>query len=476
MPRGARAVVLALLFLLGAGGCAHGPRRVSRVHERTLLIALDGVPFGLVSELKKEGRFSEFQEPARVVSTFPSTSHSGFGGLFRPLGASPPPGYDREYYSYADEKIIGFLSSIHPKNPHDFKNFFDYSRKTPLQKFWIYAAPGLSGRRDLEKIRRLVWSRGDDRPLFTYIGGTDGAGHVLGRKRLKRWLIFMDGYLQRMKADYLRDFGQTLQISLYSDHGFHFIRRPNAVSQNRIENGLRRERLHLAPNLKTPDRVVAVQWGNISGASLFVDETRVPDVARVLAGTAGIDITAYRSGEDIIVLSQDGGRLHTARVSCTEGRRRCRYAPVDGDPLDYGDIVDSLRRKGRMDSHGFAASEDWFEATKDRRYPDALYRLHDGFFSLVENPAPILFSTEDDYEYGDVLTRIGAWFHGGLKGTHGGLFQEASAAFAMTTDSKVRLPSVLRYDQVMPYIVPHTNLPFRTLDVREGLKRAHRDF
>lgn len=454
MPRGARAVVLALLFLLGAGACAQAPKRVSRVHERTLLIALDGVPFDLVSELKKEGRFSGFQEPARVITTFPSTSHCGFGGIFRPLGAEKPEGYDREYYSYEEDKIVSFVSSINPKSPKDYKNFFHYARKTPIQKFWIYAAPGLSGRRDLEKIRRLVWSRDGTTPLFAYIGGTDGSGHVLGRKRLKRWLVFMDQELEKMRKAYRRDFGHDLQIALFSDHGFHFVRRPNAVSRNAIENALWRNGLHLAPNLKSLDRVVAVQWGNISGASFYAKEAHVPEIALALAKTPGIDIVARRSDGDIVVLSRDFGRLQTATVTCTEGRRRCRYAPVDGDPLDYGEIVEALRRKGRMDSRGFAASEDWFEATKDHRYPDALYRLHDGFFTLVKNPAPILFSTEKNYEYGDVFTRIGAWFHGGLKGTHGGLFQEASAAFAITTDPKVRLPPVLRYDQLMPYILP----------------------
>ncbi len=463
MPRGARAVILALTFLLGAGGCAHVSRRVSSAPERTLLIALDGVPFDLVSELKGEGRFSGFQDPSRVISPFPSTSHCGFGGLFRPLGAEKPQGYDREYYSYEEDKIVSFVSSINPKRPKDYKNFFHYARKTPLQKFWIYAAPGLSGRRDLEKIRRLMWKSADPAPALAYIGGTDGAGHVLGRNRLRRWLLFMDGYLRKMREDYRRDFGGTLHVALFSDHGFHFIRKPNAVSRNRIEHGLWKEGLHLAPNLKKPDRVVAVQWGNISGASFYVHEEKVPAVARVLAETPGIDVVAYRSGDEIVVLSRDGENLKAARVSCDSGRRRCRYAPNDGDPLAYGPVVDDLRRKGRINARGEASSEAWFEATKNHRYPDALYRLHDGFFTLVENPAPILFSTEEDYEYGDVFTRIGAWFHGGLKGTHGGLFREASDAFVMTTDETIRLPSVLRYDQVMPYIfLDHAHRHFRT--------------
>lgn len=427
--------------------------------ERTLLIALDGVPYDLILELKNQGHFRHYQMPSRVISTFPSTSHCGFGGLFRPLGAEKPQGYDREYYSYEEDKIISFVSSINPKRPKDYKNFFHYARKTPLEKFWIYAAPGLSGRRDLEKIRRLIWKRNDS-PLFTYIGGTDGAGHVLGRRRLRHWLVFMDQFLEKLQEDYRRRFGGTLQVALFSDHGFHFVRRPNGVSRNRIENKLWKAGLHLAPNLKKPDRVVAVQWGNISGASFYMHEENVSTVADALAHTPGIDVVAHRSGEEIVVMVQKKGGLQTARIRCDAQRRRCRYQPIEGDPLDYKPILELLRREGHIDRDGFAASEDWFEATKDHHYPDALYRLHDGFFSLVENPAPILFSTDEGFEYGDVFTRIGAWFHGGLKGTHGGLFRQASEAFVMTTDPDVRMPSTLRYDQVMPYIFPGAHRNF----------------
>jgi hypothetical protein len=451
MSRGARAVA-ALAVLLVSIGCAHAPAPRPRAAGQTLLIALDGVPYEIIEELKSLGHFSEFREPSRVISTFPSTTHCGFGGLFRPLGASPPPGYDREYYSYNEQKIVSFLSSIHPKNKRDFKNFFDYSRKTPVQKFWMYSAAGLSGRRDLEKIRRMVWNGPDITPLFAYIGGTDGAGHVLGRKRVRHWLVFMEDYLRKMREDYRRQFGGVLHYVLYSDHGFRYMRKPNAVPKGQITHGLAENGLHLASDLKDENAVVAVQWGNISGASFFAHPEYVPAVARVLANTRGIDVVAYRDGSEIEVLSKKGGRLQSARVACEGGRRRCRYTPEDGDPLDYKPVLEELRREGRIGPGGFAASGDWFRATEDHYYPDALYRMHDGFFTLVENLAPILFSTNEDYEYGDVLTRVGAWFHGGLKGTHGGLFQSATAAFVMTTDPKIVIPPVLRYDQVMPHV------------------------
>jgi hypothetical protein len=412
---------------------------------------LDGVPYDIIREMKDDGRFTAFQPPSRVIAPFPSTTPCGFGGLFRPLGAARPMGYDREYYSYKEGKIVGFISSIHPKNKRDFKNVFDYSRKTPFQKFWIYSAPGMSGRRDLEKIRKLVW-RSEDSTLLTYIGGTDGTGHVLGPKRLKRWLAFMDDYLERMRRNYRRDFGGELSIVLFSDHGFHYFRKPNAVSKGHIARELWKERFQFANDLKRPNNVVAVQWGNISGASFYARPEIVPEVALVLAHTPGIDVVAYRDGDEIEVMSGEGGRLQTAEVSCDPGRRRCRYRPKDGDPLDYKAVIEEFKSKGRLDARGYASSDDWFEATEDRFYPDALYRMHDGFFTLVENPAPILFSTEAEYEYGDVMTRVGAFFHGGLKGTHGGLFQSASAAFVMTTDSGMKLPPVMRYDQVMPRI------------------------
>ncbi|HEX5036266.1 MAG TPA: alkaline phosphatase family protein [bacterium] len=441
------------LFLLLAvsAGCAHAPRAARPGADRTLLIALDGVPYDMVREMRNEGRFAEFQPPSRVIAPFPSTTPCGFGGLFRPVGASPPMGYDREYYSYKDEKIIGFLSSVNPKNKRDFKNVFDYSRKTPLQKFWIYSAPGTSGRRDLEKIRRLVWKSTKTR-LLTYIGGTDGTGHVLGPKRLKHWLQFMDSQLSKMRRDYRRDFGADLNIVLFSDHGFHYFRKPNAVSKSHITRELGKEGLKFAKNLKKPNGVVAIQWGNISGASFYARPENVPEVALVLAHTPGIDLVAYRKDGEIEVMSGERARLQTARVTCDSERRRCRYLPLDGDPLDYRTVMEDLKSKGRMDARGFASSDDWFAATQERFYPDALYRLHDGFFTLVENPAPILFSTEPEYEYGDVFTRVGAWFHGGLKGTHGGLFQSASAAFVMTTDPNLALPPVMRYDQVMPRV------------------------
>lgn len=458
-----RRLKVAAVFGLGLGlglglacslGCAHLPKETQkRRNPQTLVIAVDGVPYDLIKELQGEGHFRGFQEPSKVVSTFPSITTSAFGAMFHEVGGDRPPGYDREYFSYKKRKIQGFLSSIHPKSPTDFRNLFDYYRRTPFQKFWIYAAPGFSGHRDLIKIRKLLWNRPDAERLITYIGGTDGAGHILGRKRVRHWLIFMDDFLQKMRRRYRDEFGQDLQLTLFSDHGFHYVRKPNAVSKRSFVQRLRKVGLTLSNNLWRKDHVVAIEWGNISGASVYADESRVPEVARLLATTQGIDLVAYRSGENIELLAYRNLSGERAEISCNAQETRCCYLALAGDPLHYAPVVARLRERGRMDRGGFAASEDWFQATKDHHYPDALFRLYEAFFTLVTNPAPILFSTEPDYEYGDVRTRVGAWFHGGLKGTHGGLFQEASAAFVMSTDPNRKFPEALRYNEILPMIL-----------------------
>lgn len=452
---GSTLLLASALMTIWLGGCAHLPKVAPgpRPDRQTLLIALDGIPYKMMKELKEEGYFADFQFPSKVISTFPSTTTSAFGAMFRPLGAETPPGYDREYYSLERKTVVSFLSTIFTHNPKDFRSYFDYFRKSPFQKFWIYAAPGLSGRRDLESIRTLVWKRPGRRYYFAYIGGTDGAGHILGPKRVRRWLLFMDRTLDKMRRDYARQFGGDLEIVLFSDHGFHFVRKPNAVSKIDLAQKLRRLGLTISNNLKHPGHVVSIEWGNISGANFYTEPAYISKIAQIIARLDGVDLVAYPSNGDVDLISYRNDRGELAKIDCDAGRKRCRYRALSGDPLHYSEIVQSLRRQGRLDRRGYARSEDWFRETKDHEYPDALYRLHDAFTSLVQNPASILLSTKQDYEYGDVLTRVGAWLHGGLKGTHGGLFQEASAAFLMTTDPQARYPAALRYDQVMKEVL-----------------------
>lgn len=418
-----------------------------RPATQTLFLALDGIPYNLIQEMREEGDFAQFREPTKVISTFPSTTVAGFSGIFEAVGAQQPPGYEEKYFSYETQSVHGSIIGSYGVSEGDFHDFFDFYRTTPFQKIFIYAAPGFSGRLDLDRTRKIIWSRAEQRNYLCYIGATDGAGHILGKTRLKRWLRFLDRRLKDLRADYARDFGRPLQVVLFSDHGFLF-HRPKPISNQTVLNRLDKAGFRMAKNLKRPGNVVPIGWGNISGGSFYTRPEEVAAVAELLRGIRGMDLIAYRDSDRpgrIILL--DAKNKDYARILCRKSW--CRYDAVSGDPLNYNPVAAWLRKRGEMDRDGFAPKEAWLQATRDHRYPDALFRLHEAFFNIVRNPATILFSARENYEYGGMLTRFGARLHGGIKGTHGGLFQEASAAMVMTTDPKTRLPKLLRYDQVM---------------------------
>ena len=58
-----------------------------------LILVLDGVPYQTIADLRAEGRFKHFHDPARMISTFPSSTNPAmveilhaelFAGIWRP--------------------------------------------------------------------------------------------------------------------------------------------------------------------------------------------------------------------------------------------------------------------------------------------------------------------------------------------------------------------------------------------------------
>src|SRR5262249_13187855 len=60
-----------------------------------LVIVLDGVPFQTIADLRAEGRFSRFKQPARMISTFPSLTNPAMIEILR---AEDSPGYEDHFY------------------------------------------------------------------------------------------------------------------------------------------------------------------------------------------------------------------------------------------------------------------------------------------------------------------------------------------------------------------------------------------
>lgn len=423
-------VLLAPVFgLAGSGGQDEGRE------GQTLYLAMDAVPYSLVKELYDKGHMAGYSEPTLVISTFPSTTTSGFTGLLQPLGVKRALGYDAIFYSYGDDRVKGSLLTALKGEYNDYERIFDFYRHSFGQKFLIYAAPGVAVQRDMGHLQTVLWKSPRKKSIFYYIGGTDGTAHVLGRKRHAHILRHILKRLDVIRARYRRDFGRELKVVLFSDHGFHY-RHLKGMRTSLLEKMLKEKGYHLSTHLDGDGTVVATEWGNISGAAFYTRPENTEKVAQLLNKIPGNDLTFFRSNRSIHVLSPDRGE---ARIDFDAGGRRFRYVPLTGDPLLYRDTAAKL---------GYASDRRWFLATNRHYYPDALRRIYDAFFTLVENPATILCSTRDDYEFGDPVTRFSSKLHGGLKGTHGGMFFTASEAFVATNIPGIKLPPVMRYSEV----------------------------
>src|SRR3989338_2302584 len=165
----------------------------ARYPNRTILfLALDGIAYDLVDRLKSAGYFPSFAAPARLISTFPSTTIVGFTGLFESLGCGLPPGYESKYFSIPENRLRGDTYSDYKSLLLPFKDYFNYYRRTLFNKVTMYAFPAMTMRRDVARIREALLERPPtDAVQMAYIGGTDGAAHILGERRVDMMLVHL---------------------------------------------------------------------------------------------------------------------------------------------------------------------------------------------------------------------------------------------------------------------------------------------
>src|SRR4030095_7650666 len=215
---------LALILFVSFGGFGMTPEKspLPRQYEQTLFIALDGIPYSMVKELGDQRKISGFQSPARVISAFPSTTTTAFTGLFRPLGAQPAPGYDARFFSYALNEVRGNLLEAYEFEAADFNRFFSYKRNTGFQQVVMYTLPAFALRRDLGKMRKLLWESPEKDALFFYIGSTDGTGHLDGAEKTRNLFLEVLKAAKELQGQYQERFGRRLRLVLFSDHGFHW--------------------------------------------------------------------------------------------------------------------------------------------------------------------------------------------------------------------------------------------------------------
>lgn len=344
---------------------AHAPKPGSRP-ARTLVIAIDAVPYPVFARLQREGLFREFFPAARMVAPFPSLTNVGYAAI---LKTAPVMGYEDKYYDPVRNKVAGGvgdrLGGNQYKDVAPFHRLFDWE-PPHLWGVTIYKFPMTVSRAELHQIEKILHTSPAPQ-LVLYFGGTDALGHVRGWKGFDECLRLVD----QVVKGFLAAGGADRRVVLFSDHG------TTAVPSRRMDLGaaLEKSGFRLKSGLGRPGDVVAPAYGLVGAIPLYTLCGEEEAVARAVAGAPGVDFVAWLEGGLVRAISRPG----------------------QPDPFDR----------------------------PDDRYPDLRARLEDGMRNHVVRPANVMVSLEDGWHYGSGLFDALA----GMKGTHGSATEGASIGF-----------------------------------------------
>jgi hypothetical protein len=411
-----------------------------------LIIIVDSVPFELVQQMQQQGRFRLFARPSRVISPFPVMTDVSLTEFF---GLAPVPGVEAQFLD-GDRLTNGATSYLSQRNM-PWLSRVDYGL-IPIGHALAYTNPLPWYEHELAQIeQRGLEALVAGRDYVGYSVGTSALGSILGRNGHHLALVRLD----RLCHSLVQRTRGRIQITLMSDHG-HDLRPSRWFS---LAGAMRMLGYRVGARLGPGVDLVIPEWGMVSCAAVH---TRNPSPAAAdLTGIDGVDLAAYLdSDHDAVVVLGRGGR---ARIERTESGYR--YQTEFGDPLAMLPILSDM---GRLDSDGLggrAAAPDWYDATVEGAYPDAVHRLWRAFHGLIRNTPDVLVSLRDGYHTGSESIKHKTE----MAATHGNLGPHSTMGFVMTTAGA--LPPVVRMESLAGELraqgVPVPEGPRRTVDQRQ---------
>lgn len=380
---------------------------------RHLILCVDGVSFSEFQKSRKEGRFAYLQAPARLISPFPSLTNPAMVTLLRPAGAPQAPGYEDNYYSWSENRMKGGIRERFGKTfiKGTFRELFAF-HPSSFESSIEYVVPPFSCTRMARVDFRNgleAFKKSKEATYTVYLGPTDCTVHTGGSDSLQSALKTIDGELE----DLLKKHPQT-RITLFSDHG-------NEIGEYRrldVERILKNGGFELDNRLDHASSVVAPLYGLIGAVVVHTQPGRERAVAQLFSKSEGVHFARFKRGNTVYLIS----RGEEARIEQSDGK--LRYSPGRADPL-------------RLGQPPARTQLEWFESTKEHRYPDGVNRVWLGSGNTVKNEASVLVDLASGFYAGskflDVFVK--------LRATHGNLGREQSIGFAATSSRP--LPSYL---------------------------------
>lgn len=387
----------------------------------TLFLVVDAIPFDVAEEVWRAGDMPGFAAPRPMVSVFPGLTHVAVPALLAGAFPARPPGYEVRYLHPPSGEIRGGFGV--PGAEEAMRPF----RVRPDGVIGHGAIYPLPSRASWAQIRWITHrSRAEGGPWLGYLWASDAVGHFEGRERLLASLSDVCRQVQRARTEVAERDGVEPEVVLASDHGMAFGPLVHLSAEMLAAHlGV----FGFSEDAVGMDHIRLVPFGDVSAGVVYCDPTRAAPVAEAVATAPGVRL-AFSATADGFQVWRTRGRIERARMErATLGATaHWRYQGELGDPLDLGEPWSQI-----SDTAGWAEDEVVLNRTATHTFPDALHRVWQGLTSLVQWPAPVLFSLDEGYTYGPAWSHAGAALLGGQVGTHGALDRAASLGFAAAT-------------------------------------------
>ncbi len=416
----------------------------------TLVLALDGVPFRVMFQARKRGAFPDWMPARPLIAPFPSLTNVSFTAMFQVFGVAPARGYEFLYFDRARNRRSGVKILNYSRHRFAWRDIFHSANRTALAKLPLYTIPSIGSRKELSDAEDAIFGSTQGLVL-AHIGSTNGMQVLNGDGQTRRFLPRLAEWITHVRRRHRRERGAPLRIVMLSDHGNGDAR----VRRIRgIRTCLRDAGLRVVRRLESDNDVVAPTFGLVGYGALYLEPDRAQVAARAVATHPAVSLAAWACApREIRVTSEEGeARILWREV---EGKREFAYENNVADPLCLSQSRARLELTGRTDPSGFAGDRDWFDATLEGPYPDALHRLVASLSGHhVVNRADVIFSLKSGFSWG---TAWASWIFflcgGGLAGTHGGLDSTSSTGFFMTTDPELDPGGALRAEWALTGLV-----------------------
>lgn len=416
------------------------PDRVYRMSDYAdgevphLIILFDSIPFQPVLDRWRRAGWTFFAPPQKVIPPFPTMSPVIFS---RMLGAPPQMGAINQYFDRAaDERVDRIRQrAAGDGNPWERRltyrmDYWDNGMAFLEPRDWFHAELAQA---------KAAFDASPDRVTIVYLASTACMLSKYGRAGLEECL---DG-LEQLTLQVLLERRGAVKISVTADHGHSLAIGKRIDVPDILKSAGFRPVSHLRGDDESSSRsrdVVVELDGLVNYVGMHTCSPA--DVALALVMRPEFSLAMYLSGDRVVVRSSAGS-------ACVEFRQgRYRYRAIDADVLGYAPVIEQLTRGGSADADGFIGPEAWLAATADHHWPDAPVRLWNAFHGMVVNTPDVMAVTSRGYYVGLAWM---SWFID-MASTHGGLDQDDSATFLLTTTGRGHGP--LRTDALMRMIEP----------------------